>query len=84
MRDKVAWDAYDSGNFKEAALVWEKLIKNCEKDCEDVKLGYGYALTKLKRFDEARKLYQNLFEETKHHVYTTRWVWLSEKLKIIK
>lgn len=70
MRDKAAWEAYEAGNFEEAASIWESLIKNCPpEDIDAVKMNYAYALVKLKRFDKARVIYENLFEKTKSHIY---------------
>ena len=69
--ESEAWQACDRGDFAGAAELWERLIASCasERECDGLRLGYGYALVGLRRFDEARALYRQLYRTTGSHTW---------------
>ena len=69
--EKDAWKAVDLGDYETAAHIWEQLISSCSSETEaDTYLhGYGYALVGLKRWNEARAIYQRLYDKTGSHIY---------------
>jgi tetratricopeptide (TPR) repeat protein len=66
-----AWKAYDQKDFDVAAKLWEQLIRTASSDMErdSFRYDYGYTLVGLKRFDEARSIYEQLYEKISSHIY---------------
>ena len=71
IEEKDAWKALDISDYAAAAQIWEQLIDSCssEAEADSYKHGYGYALVGLKRWDEARAIYQGLYDKNGSHVY---------------
>lgn len=69
--ERQAWEAYEREEYATAADLWEQLIRYAsnETDGDRFRHGYGYALVGLKRFEEARVIYQQLFDKTGSHVF---------------
>jgi tetratricopeptide (TPR) repeat protein len=66
-----AWKAYDQQDFDLAAKLWKQLIKTASNDMErnSFRYDYGYTLVRLKRFEEARIIYQQFYEKTSSHIF---------------
>jgi tetratricopeptide (TPR) repeat protein len=66
-----AWKAYDQQDFNLAAKLWKQLIKTASNEMErdSFRYGYGYTLVRLKRFEEARAIYQRFYEKTNSHIF---------------
>lgn len=69
--EESAWKAYDKKDYATAVKLWEQLIESSTNETERdlYRHGYGYALVGLKRFDEAREIYRQLYEKTHSHIY---------------
>jgi len=70
MTEQAAWDAHDRKDFREAARIWESLIASAASGTarDALRSNYCYALVGLQRFDEARRIHQELYEKTGSHI----------------
>ena len=67
----AAWQAYENKDYTLAEQIWAQLINN-EKDTvvhERYLSHYCYTLVALKKFENAREIYQSLYQKKKNHIY---------------
>lgn len=69
--EKEAWEACDRKNFGVAAEIWERLIASSRSGTmrDSLRSHFCYALVGLRRFDEARQIYQRLYDKTGCHIH---------------
>jgi tetratricopeptide (TPR) repeat protein len=69
--EKKAWAACDRKEYAVAAELWEQLIASSSNEArrDACRHGYGYALVGLRRYDEARAIWRQLYEKTGSHIY---------------